>query len=73
MLNEVILLVEVLIDHAMHEILRVDNGNESNQNHQESNLANLLLQVLHLLRSSDVHRDTLGDASFRLCIPSKLA
>jgi hypothetical protein len=67
LLNVVILLVKVLVDQAVHEVFSVDDGNESNEAHEGSDLADLSLQFFHALGASLGHRDALGDAS--LCIP----
>lgn len=64
LLNVVVLLVKVLVNQVVHEVLRVNEGDESDEAHEGSDLAELLLQVLHLLRSSLCHRDALGDTSF---------
>ena len=63
-----ILLINKLIDHAIHEVLGVGDGNKSDDKVNGSDLENLSLKMMHFLGASLVHDYTLSDTLFGILV-----
>jgi hypothetical protein len=67
-LDILILLINKLIDHAIHEVLGVGDGNKSDDKVNGSDLKNLSLKMMHFLGASLVHDDPLSDTLFGILV-----